>query len=257
MASKKSIEEVINVLSEYWQEHQDLDFGQMLDSIMVRKGDIRDMSRLSSGDLIHYIKELMKEEVVFTSEQLDELRLNRLKEYHSSSEAKNQFEKEPIPLFLEGRFVKDNYFGGDDIIRSFFTEISENDEPIMFPEITFDMKGTTYVAGLTAMKIETAHYVNFMFVISGMQLKFQENASLFHVGVFGFEKQNLDNIEFAWFDGEKMTEENYLFILNTLKSTGFNFFIKQPKKLPKPMEEKEEVKAVKEAKTEKEKGKKK
>jgi uncharacterized protein YihD (DUF1040 family) len=237
MNTKKRIDEVLKSLKEYWDKHHELDFGQVLDSIKVRKGDIRDMSRLNSEELILYIEELLKEETVFTKKQLATFRENRLKEYHSSNALKEAFSKEPIPLFLDGRFVKNNYFGGDDIIRNFFTEISESDEPIMFPEVSFDIENRNYFVGLTALKLETAHFVTFAFCMSGLVLEQENNQQIFHIGVFNFEKENLDNIQMAWFDGHEMTEDEYLLILNTLKSTGFNFFTQKPKKLPKPVEE--------------------
>ena len=237
MSTKKRIDQVMKALKEYWSKHSELDFGQVLDSIMCRKGYIRDMSRLNSEELVMYIEELLKEEIIFDKSQLEVFRENRLKEYHSSAELKEAFSKEPVPLFIEGKFVKENYFGGDDIIRNFFTEISEADEPIMFPEISFDSEFKTYFVGLTAMKLETAHFVSFHFCMSGLKLEQESNEQIFHIGVFNFEKANLDHIQMAWFDGQEMNEEQYLFILNTLKSTGFNFFSKKPLKLPKPVEE--------------------
>jgi uncharacterized protein YihD (DUF1040 family) len=242
MHTKKRIDEVLKSLKEYWNQHQELDFGQVLDSIKVRKGDTRDMSRLNSDELILYIEELLKEEKVFTKEQLATFRQNRYKEYHSSSSLKEAYSKEPVPLFLDGKFVKSNYFGGDDIIRNFFTEISESDEPIMFPEVSFDYDEKSYFVGITAMKLETAHFVTFAFCTSGLVLEQQNNKQIFHIGVFNFEKENLDNIQMAWFDGREMTENDYLLILNTLKATGFNFFSQKPKKLPKPTEEEEKKK---------------
>ncbi len=238
MSTKKRIDEVMKAFKEYWTKHKELDFGQVLDSIMVRKGDIRDMSRLNSEELILYIEELLTEEEVFNKEQLEVFRENRLKEYHSSTVLKEAFTKEPMPLFIDGKFVKENYFGGDDIIRNFFTEISESEEPIMFPEISFDIDNKTFFVGLTAMKLETSHFVSFVFCMSGMKLEQENNEQIFHIGVFNFERENLDHIQMAWFDGHEMTEDEYLLILNTLRSTGFNFFSKKPKKLPKPVEEK-------------------
>jgi hypothetical protein len=237
MSTKKRIDESLKSFKEYWLQHKELDFGQVLDSIMARKGDIRDISRLNSDQLILYIEELLKEEVVFTSEQLSAFRENRLKEYHSSSTIREAFSKEPVPLFIDGQFVKENYFGGDDIIRSFFTEMSEADEPIMFPEVSFDLNGKTYFVGLTAITFDTAHYITFTFCMSGLEVNNKEAKNVFHIGVFNFEKENLDNFHMAWFDGQDMTEENYLFILNTIKATGFNFFSKKLKKLPKPIED--------------------
>jgi uncharacterized protein YihD (DUF1040 family) len=234
--TSKQIEEVLEAIKRYWQEHQNLDFGQVLDSIMARTGDITDITRITSHNLIEYIDELLREDKVFTGEQLEKLRKNRFKEYHSNSETKSNFEKEPVPLFIDGKFVKKNYFGGDDIIRSFFTEISDSDEPIMFPETTFELNGRTYVAGLTAMKIETVHSINFLYLITGLSLKHKENHPICDVGIFGFDKNNLDNIQYAWFNGKEMEEEDYLYILNVIKSTGYNLFISQPKKLNKPIE---------------------
>jgi uncharacterized protein YihD (DUF1040 family) len=237
MNPKKKIDDVLKALNDYWNRHHELSFGQILDSIKVRKGDTRDMSRLSEEELLLYINELMEEEGSFTSEQLQAFRENRYKEYHSSKSMKEAFAHEPIPLFRDGKFVKNNYFGGDDIIRNFFTEISESEAPIMFPEVSFDINNKSYFVGLTALKIETAHFITFAFCMSGMRLEQANNEQIFHVGVFNFEKENLDNIQMAWFDGHEMTEEEYLFILNTLKATGFNFFVQQPKKLPKPLDE--------------------
>lgn len=243
MNTKKKIDEVLKSLKEYWNQHSELNFGQVLDSIKVRKGDIRDMSRLSSDELLLYIEELLKEETGFNHDQLAMFRENRLKEYHSSTAMKNSFAREPVPLFLDGQFVKNNYFGGDDIIRNFFTEISEAEEQIMFPEVSFDLNNKTYFVGMTALKCETAHYITFLFCMSGLRLEHENNMQIFHIGVFNFEKENLDNIQMAWFDGHAMLEEEYLFILNTLKATGFNFFTEKPKKLPSPAEE--EVENVK------------
>jgi hypothetical protein len=148
--------------------------------------------------------------------------LNRFKMFHSSISEKQKYGKEPIPLFLDGRFNKNNYFGGDDVIRAYFTEINENEDGIAFPEITLDYEDETKTVGIIAQQFENEDYINFFVTITGVGLK--PVKEIFDMAVFGLKKSDINNIDFCWFNGKDMTESEYCYILNVIQATGFNFF---------------------------------
>jgi hypothetical protein len=214
-------EELLNEIKAYWSKHTHLQFGALLDRLMALEGNVKHISYISNEEWLTWLKRV-DDYSYFNHSVLEKLRVNRLKTFHSSMSEKEKYGKEPIPLFIDGTFNKNNYFGGDDIVRAYFTEINENEEGIAFPEITIDIDEDTKTVGMIAQQFQNEEYINFFITITGLGLK--PVKQVFDMAVFGLKKDNINNIDFCWFNGKEMTEEEYCYILNIIQATGFNFF---------------------------------
>jgi uncharacterized protein YihD (DUF1040 family) len=213
--------ELMNDLKSYWSKHTHLEFGALLDRLMALEGNVKHISYISNDEWLTWLKRV-DDYSLFNAEILEKLRLNRFKNFHSSLAEKEKYGKEPIPLFLDGKFNKNNYFGGDDVIRAYFTEINENEEGIAFPEVILDCEDETKTVGIIAQQFENDEYINFFVTITGVNLR--PVKEVFDMAVFGLKKDNINHIDFCWFNGQDMTEKDYCYILNVIQSTGFNFF---------------------------------
>ncbi|HMG14307.1 MAG TPA: hypothetical protein VK590_02600, partial [Saprospiraceae bacterium] len=130
MVVEKNIE-LLNEIKGYWSKHNHLQFGALLDRLMALEGNVKPISYITDEEWLTWLKRV-DEYFFFNNTVLEKLRVNRLKNYHMKSAEKEKYGKEPIPLFIDGKFNKYNFFGGDDIIRSYFTEINGNEEGIAF-----------------------------------------------------------------------------------------------------------------------------
>lgn len=214
-------EELLNEIKTYWSSHNHLQFGALLDRLMALEGNVKHISYISNDEWLTWLKRV-DDFSYFNKEVLDKLRLNRLKLFHLNINEKEKYINEPIPLFIDGKYNKRNYFGGDDVIRAYFTEINENEEGISFPEITIDIDNETKTVGLIAQQFQNEEYINFYITITGISL--QPVQPVFDLAVFGLKKSNINNIDFCWFNGRDMNETDYCYILNCIHATGFNFF---------------------------------
>lgn len=222
MVSKKN-EELLNEIKTYWAKHNHLQFGALLDRLMALEGNIKPISYITDKEWLTWLKRV-DEYAFFNPSVLEKLRVNRLKNYHMKLSEKEKYGKEPIPLFIDGRFNKNNYFGGDDIIRSYFTEINTCEEGLAFPEISIELDNQNIkTVGMVAQQYENKEYIHFYITITGINL--QPVEQVFDLAVFGIKKEDINNIDFCWFNGKEMTEEDYCYLLNCIQATGFNFFI--------------------------------
>lgn len=215
--------ELLNEIKGYWSKHNHLQFGALLDRLMALEGNVKPISYITDEEWLTWLKRV-DEYSFFNPSVLQKLRVNRLKSYHMKSSEKEKYGKEPIPLFIDGKFNKNNFFGGDDIIRSYFTEINGNEEGIAFPEISIELDDQSIkTVGMIAQQYENKDYINFYITITGINL--QPVEQVFDLAVFGIKKDDINNIDFCWFNGKEMTEEDYCYLLNCIQATGFNFFI--------------------------------
>lgn len=153
-----------------------------------------------------------------TKDTLIQLRKTQQKEFYGS---------QAQPMFVDGVFNPDNWNGGDDIIRQYFS----------------DYNGKVRI-GTLAMDIDFTHNsVHFWgdIIITHTWYDDQNYVTITFVGLFEKdEKLQLDDYDFehvaflTWyknrgrtesvkFDGKPMTEEQYLFVLNALQETGYKF----------------------------------
>jgi len=230
MVTEKN-KELLDEIKAYWSKHNHLQFGALLDRLMALEGNVKPISYITDDEWLTWLKRV-DEYSVFTPAVLEKLRVNRLKNYHMKLSEKEKYEKEPIPLFIDGKFNKNNYFGGDDIIRSYFTEINQSTEGIAFPEISIELDNQSVrTVGLIAQQYENKEYINFYITITGINLNPVEQ--VFDLAVFGIKKNDINNIDFCWFNGKEMTEEDYCYLLNCIQATGFNFFVSEEEEVNK------------------------
>jgi hypothetical protein len=221
MVEEKS-EELLDEIKRYWTKHNHLQFGALLDRLMALEGNVKHLSYISNDEWLTWLKRV-DEYKFFNKQVLEKLRVNRLKNFHLNSSEKEKYGQEPIPLFIDEKFNKKNYFGGDDIIRAYFTEISDNEEGIAFPEVTIELnEGNVRTVGMIAQQYENQNYINFYITITGINL--HPVKQVFDMAVFGIKKDDINNIDFCWFNGKEMSEEDYCYVLNCIQATGFNFF---------------------------------
>lgn len=226
MAKKnKAIDELLKLIRLYWEANPNLDFGAMLDRVMSIEANVKHLSHITNDEWMMWFTNQLKEPQFFSKDTLESLRLSRFKQYHSLSSMKELYDKEPTPLFFDGKFNQNNYFGGDDIIRNFFTKINEGQKILVYPEVIVEVgEGRTQNIGMIAQEMDNEEYIMFQFIISGMEFSGEQNQQIFHNAVFGLNKNNTDVIDFCWFSGQEMTEEHYIYLLNVIQQTGFNFF---------------------------------
>lgn len=213
-------EELLKEIEAYWSKHSHLEFGALLDRLMAIEGNIKHIAYISNEEWLTWLKRI-EQYSLFNKEVLEKLRVNRLKNYHTNKSEKEMYGQEPVPLFIEGLFNRRNYFGGDDIIRSYFTEINESKNGIANPEVTIEDDNVKNV-GVIAQQYENENYIIFFITITGINIQSVEQ--IFDMAVFGLRKENINNIDFCWFNGKDMTEEEYCYLLNTIQATGFDFF---------------------------------
>lgn len=208
----------MDALLTYWDKHPNLEFGAMLDSLLSSYGFKKDLSFYTSTDFLEWIEEDLCKPDTITSEELQKLRVKALKEYY---EKPSNFGEEPKSLFIDGEFSKSNYFGGDDIIRYFFNEVYE--EGIILEDAQLELGDATVVANIEASFNcnDMDDTYTFIIMISGMFL--EAKVDFFDVAVFKISTDGQERISHATLNNHEITEEEYLFVLNVIKKSGFDF----------------------------------
>lgn len=221
MAQKSVKDELLKEIKAYWSNNAHLDFGALLDRLMALEGNIKHISYITNEEWLTWLKRV-EQYSIFNANVLEKLRVNRLKNYHVNKNEKDKYGKEPIPLFIDGQFNKSNYFGGDDVIRAYFTEINNNKNGLAYPDVALEIEGELKNVGLIAQQYQNESYIIFFITVTGLNIQTVEQ--VFDMAVFGLKKEDINTIDFSWFNGKEMTEEQYCYILNVIKATGFDFF---------------------------------
>lgn len=151
-----------------------------------------------------------------TKETLDKLRLSQQKS-HYGSPAK--------AMFVSGVFNSDNWNGGDGLVRQYFYDKVRHDTLVTDIDFTYNERHYWGDIIITHTFYEDQSYVTITFAgtIENMISEILENYE--HV-VFLTWYKNRGRTESVKFDGRLMTEEEYLFVLNALQETGFEFDIR-------------------------------
>lgn len=145
-----------------------------------------------------------------THETLDELRHNQ---------QKNNYGSQALQMFINGVFTGENWNGGDGIFRQFFYDYYKKEAY----EVDCTLNGLEYSVSLIISHtyFEDQNYVTI--VIDGNMYRDDNyEDSINDVAYFSWYKSR-GRTELAKYNGEPITEEQYLLILNLLQATGFKF----------------------------------
>lgn len=216
----KNQEMLLQLVEEYWIKHPDVDFGQVLDNVLAtRKGRKADLFYTSTAEWIHMFTNVLSEPEDFTQESLVALRGERYEAYHRHPE---KFDREPKSLFINNEFSKENYIGGDDIIHLFFNVVFAEGQ--LYGSTQVEKDGETlqlsYESGYTYNGEEHLH--NFFINLHGINIDTLNG--VMHSAIFKIRDTN-DQFQTAWFNGKMMNEVDYIFLLNAIQKSGFDFRI--------------------------------
>lgn len=150
-----------------------------------------------------------------TKETLDNLRKHQQKSnYGSPAQA----------MFVDGVFSSDNWNGGDGIIRQYFYEKVHMDTLVDNIDFTYEAIHFWGDIIINHTWYEDQNYATITFAGSfekdgNLQL---DDYEFEHIAFLTWYKSR-GRTESVKFDGRPMTEEEYLFVLNALQETGFEF----------------------------------
>jgi hypothetical protein len=155
--------------------------------------------------------------IEITERHLDELRKNQQKP-HYASEAKS--------LFIDGLFNYANWNGGDAIVRQYFSAFGGKVRSgTLTEEIQFKFNKWTYEGDIIINHtvFNDYNYANIIFHHYACD-EDDDKVIEWRVSTMNFIwYKNRGTIETALFDGDSMIEHEYLFTLNALQATGFEF----------------------------------
>jgi hypothetical protein len=149
-------------------------------------------------------------------EDLDKRIENQQKEYYGS-QAK--------PMFQNGVFTSDNWNGGDGLVRQYFSDFDHGklNNDTLATEIEFKHRDIEFSGDIivTHKWFDDQNYVTI--VLRG-SLYSNNNyiKDIEHIAYFSWYKSR-GCTESALYNGELMSEDSYLFLLNALESTGYKF----------------------------------
>jgi len=150
-----------------------------------------------------------------TKDHLIKLRNNQQKS-HYASRAK--------AMFKDGLFDYNNWNGGDGIIRQFFYQDSDAFMNTIVDNINFTYKDIYYWGDIiiTHTINEDQSYATIAFR-GDITINDVDQLERFeHVAFFTWYKSR-GTTESARYNGHIMAEDEYLFVLNALQATGFEF----------------------------------
>ena len=152
--------------------------------------------------------------------KITKLTLNNLR----NNQQKPHYGSQAKAMFVNGVFNSDNWNGGDGLIRQYFYE-KVNHETLA-KDIAFTYDDTHFYGDIivTHTSHEDQSYVTIVFAGHAEDTLIEEEEVYEHVAYFSWYK-NRGRTEVAKFDGKLMVEHEYLFILNALQETGFEFNI--------------------------------
>jgi hypothetical protein len=152
-----------------------------------------------------------------TKEVLEQLRKTQQREYYGS---------QAQAMFVDGIFNPNNWNGGDRLIRQYFSEYRDglfNDQ--VAAEIEFGEKETEFSGDIIINHkwFEDQNYVTIIFHgWYGVDEMNDYKQQIDHIAYFTWYKSR-GRTENALYNGRPMTEDEYLFVLNALQETGFDF----------------------------------
>jgi len=140
--------------------------------------------------------------------------LNKLHEARLIEAAKpdGRYSTPPKRMFNEdGTFNHDNWNGGDAIIRKFINDLDDKND-IIYECITHENK--TYDLICTSRYYDYHYYINITIISNDSDTVNQVFFRIYKVR---------GCIEMARYDGQNMTVDQYILLLNLLQSAGYNF----------------------------------
>lgn len=137
---------------------------------------------------------------MFNKNILEELNNKRIETSKNSSPIKR--------MFVEGKFNRQNYLGGDDIIRDFFNDIEDKK---IYNTMSVEEDDHTLRVAANVNFIDDTRYATI--VIDGKELK---------TYLFSWYK-NRGCTEVALLNGQELTEDQYIELLNDLTKVGYEW----------------------------------
>lgn len=129
-----------------------------------------------------------------------------LEKLHKARLSEPGYGSTPKRMFVNGEFKKDNWNGGDDLIRCFFDDLAyEQVENVYLVE-----EDDCYTHVICHVdRVEDQNYATI--IVDG------------NIYYFSWYK-NRGCTEVATFNGNKLTEDKYIELLNIIEKTGYNYF---------------------------------
>jgi hypothetical protein len=153
--------------------------------------------------------------VTITKQDLSNLRNTQQKDYYGSQAQE---------MFIDGMFNYDNWNGGDGLVRQYFYEKVRHETLVTDIDFTYENIHFWGDIIINHTWYEDQNYATITFAGS-----YEENDEMNpydyeyeHTAFFTWYKSR-GRTESAKFDGQIMTEDQYLFVLNALEETGFTF----------------------------------
>lgn len=129
-------------------------------------------------------------------------------------------------MFVNGKFNYSNWNGGDGLIRQFFSQYRENSvqHETKVYELSFTYEGLHFWGDIivTHTWYEDQNYATIVFAGNTELDGVFHNDKFENVAYFTWYKSR-GTTESAKYNGQPMTEEDYLFVLNAVQGTGFKF----------------------------------
>lgn len=151
-----------------------------------------------------------------TKDTLDKLR---------SKQQKSHYGSQARAMFVDGFFNYDNWNGGDGIIRQYFSAFNNGifmDTKVTDIDFTFNSIHFWGDIVITHTSYDDQSYAIITFR-GNVEIDEKTVLDTFeHTAYFTWYKSR-GRTESGKFDGKLMTEEEYLFVLNAIQSTGFKF----------------------------------
>jgi uncharacterized protein YihD (DUF1040 family) len=212
-------QELLDLISAYWHENSQLEFGAILDNLFAKNGSKVDLYYCSTDSFIGWLKKELEPRIAFSKEELISLRAERYRNY---IEGKANMIDEPKSLFIDGLFNKNNYFGGDDIIRTFFDSIHDEGNGIIDVDFQYDILETTMLANISAYCHYHEYEEKYVFIITIDEFMMENPIIENHIS-YVFTINNEKIISSALRNGYIITEHEYIELLNFIKDSGYDF----------------------------------
>ena len=119
----------------------------------------------------------------------------------------NKHGSTPKRMFVNGKFNKNNWCGGDDLIRNFFEDLFYNEIKNIYVLEEDDLYDAHIICHVDM--VENQNYATIVI-----------NSDIYYFSWY----KNRGCTEVATLNGNNLTEDKYIELLNIIEKTGYNYF---------------------------------